>query len=109
MPELFSIHRAAVSNATDFAVFTTLQPSGWDVMVHSTQLDEAFLVKSGARTLGQGYPKGMKCWVKVSAVDGYSSKAKLQGSIKYVDQVITTRTVAAAAATFARIVGRRLA
>ena len=36
-PELFSIHRAEVSNATDFAVFVTLQPSGWDAMVHSTQ------------------------------------------------------------------------
>ena len=85
-PELFSIHRAEVSNATDFAVFVTLQPSGWDAMVHSTQLDEGHLLECGARTLSQGYPKGAKCWVKVSAVDGYSSKAKLQASVKYVDQ-----------------------
>ena len=27
-PELFSVHRAVVSNATDFAVFVNLQPSG---------------------------------------------------------------------------------
>ena len=85
-PDLFSIHRAVVSNATDFGVFATLQPSGWDVMVHSTQLDEQKLVDSGARTLMEGYPRGTKCWIKVSAVDGYSSKAKLQGSIKYVEQ-----------------------
>ena len=54
--------------------------------MHSTQLDEAHLLECGARTLSQGYPKGAKCWVKVSAVDGYSSKAKLQASVKYVDQ-----------------------
>ena len=86
-PELFSIHRAVVSNATDFAVFVNLQPSGWDAMIHATQLDEQHLLDSGARSLLQGYPKGAKCWVKVSAVDGYSSKAKLQASVKYVDQV----------------------
>ena len=55
-------------------------------MIHTTQLDEKHLLESGARTLMQGYPKGAKCWVKVSAVDGYSTKAKLQASVKYVDQ-----------------------
>ena len=85
-PELFSIHQAVVSNATDFAVFVNLQPSGWDAMIHSTQLDEQHLLDCGARSLLQGYPKGTKCWVKVSAVDGYSTKAKLQASVKYVDQ-----------------------
>ena len=63
MPELFSIHRAVVTNATDFAVFATLQPpaAAWDVMVHSTQLDEEHLQRCGAKELKDGYPRGARC------------------------------------------------
>ena len=55
-------------------------------MVHSTQLDRAKLVAAKAKQPLDAYPKGESVWVKISAVDGYSKKAKVQGSVKYVDQ-----------------------
>ena len=77
-PELFSIHRATVVSSTDFAVFVRLLPSNHDAMVHTTQLEEDRLRAANAKVPADVYANGSSVWVKVSAVDGYSKKAKLQ-------------------------------
>ncbi|EOD26202.1 hypothetical protein EMIHUDRAFT_115134 [Emiliania huxleyi CCMP1516] len=88
-PEVFSIHRAEVLNGTDFAIFARLE-SGWEVMVHESQLDEGKLRSVKAKRPSDYYHRGMQVWLKVSdlqhAKDGQQVKAKLQGSFKYVDQ-----------------------
>ena len=89
VPELFSIHRAKVSSGTDFAIFVTLESGGWDVMVHTTQLDQELLRTQRAKAPTDVYKVGSSLWVKISAKDGYSRKAKLQGSVKYVAQDAT--------------------
>eukprot|EP00315_Gephyrocapsa_oceanica_P011610 CAMPEP_0185285260 /NCGR_PEP_ID=MMETSP1363-20130426/1607_1 /TAXON_ID=38817 /ORGANISM="Gephyrocapsa oceanica, Strain RCC1303" /LENGTH=285 /DNA_ID=CAMNT_0027881027 /DNA_START=22 /DNA_END=880 /DNA_ORIENTATION=+ len=88
-PEVFSIHRAEVLNGTDFAIFARLE-SGWEGMVHESQLDEGKLRSVKAKRPSDYYHRGMKVWLKISdlqhAKDGQQVKAKLQGSFKYVDQ-----------------------
>lgn len=82
-PPLFSIHRASCTGQAEYAIFVRLE-SGWDAMCHTSQLDQAKLMAT--RRVKTAYPLGTKMWIKLSAVDGTSSKAKLQGSAKYVDQ-----------------------
>ncbi|KAL3896452.1 MAG: hypothetical protein SGPRY_013269 [Prymnesium sp.] len=55
-------------------------------MVHSTQLDAQLLRRLRAKSPLDLYKVGSSVWVKISSVEGSSKKAKLQGSIKYVDQ-----------------------
>ena len=91
-----SSHLVSQVSGADFGIFVRVSGC-WDVMVHITQLDEEKLRRgqsggqSGGKSGGKSgggipnlidvYQKGLECFVKISAVDGVSRKAKVQASL----------------------------
>ena len=83
-PKLHSIHKAIVGHIKEFGVFATLENSGWEGLIHISQLCDRH-VESPDEVVSTGN----RVWVKISEVtddEMKKDKFRISMTMKYVDQ-----------------------